>query len=422
MTRYASSVLLRIMERVAIRRGTLAALGLAGVVLGIVALASHPVAPPVRVAIRVACDRAACAAAEALAVDVWSEERGPGVPLDLVVPGDRLAALAALGVTWQVLVDDIDAVAAAEAARLRARVYTADWDADYHDYRAIAAHLEELAAGAPDRVALRPIGASLEGRPIWALRIGQAKAAAPVLINGTQHAREWIAAAVATCIADRVVREYGRDPAIRAFADTTQLWVVPVVNPDGYQYTWSDDRYWRKNRRDRVGVDLNRNFAVGFGGTGSSGNRSSEVYRGPYAFSEPESSALRDLVRRERIALHVDIHAYGQMLLYPWAHTGTPAQDRDRFAAIGDRMTSAMVAAHGTPFRLSAAIDFYPAAGAMMDWMYGEAGALSYALELRPRWPGGRGGFVLPPEEIRPTCDEGMAALLALRTAIPAAR
>ncbi|HEY6179605.1 MAG TPA: M14 family zinc carboxypeptidase, partial [Kofleriaceae bacterium] len=405
----------RMLDRLAIRWIVLAALGLTGVALGIVALAPRPVAPPVRVAIRVACDPAACATAEAFAVDVWSEERGPDLPLDLVVPRDRLAALAALGVTWQVLVDDIDAAAAAEAARLRSPARTAEWSAEYHDYRAIAAHLEELAASAPDRVALQPIGASLEGRPIWALRIGApgARAALPILIDATQHAREWIAAAVATCIADRMVRDYERDPAIRAFANTTRLWVVPVVNPDGYQYTWSGDRYWRKNRRDQVGVDLNRNFPVGFGGAGSSGNRRSDIYRGPYAFSEPESSALRDLVRREQIALHVDYHAYGQMLLYPWAYTGTPTKDRDRFAAIGDRMTSAMVAAHDTPYRLSSAIEFYPAAGAMMDWMYGEAGALSYAIELRPRWPGGRGGFVLPPEEIRPTCDEGMAALLA---------
>lgn len=420
--RYAVVVTLRMMDRLALRPVVLAAIGLTGLLLGVVAVVSRPAAPPIRVAIRVACDPAACATAEAFAVDVWSEQRGPGLPLDLVVPADRLAALAARGVRWQVLVDDIDAVAAAEAARLRTRAAAADWDAEYHDYRAIAAHLEQLAAGAPDRVALQPIGTSLEGRPIWALRIGAAKAALPVLVDGTQHAREWIAAAVATCIADRVVHGSDGDPAIRAFADTTQLWVVPVVNPDGYQYTWSGDRYWRKNRRDRVGVDLNRNFAVGFGGTGSSGNRGSEVYRGPHAFSEPESATLRDLVRRERIALHVDLHAYGQILLYPWAHTGTPTKDRDRFAAIGDRMVSAMVAAHGTPYRLSTAIDFYPAAGAMMDWMYGEAGALSYAIELRPQWPGGRGGFVLPPEAIRPTCDEGMAALLALRASLPAAR
>jgi murein tripeptide amidase MpaA len=321
-------------------------------------------------------------------------------------------------VAWQVLVPDVDAVAAAEAARLRSpAARTAEWSAEYHDYRAIAAHLEELAGRAPGRAALAAIGSSLEGRPLWGLRIGSDRGAPAMLINGTQHAREWIATAVATCVADRLLDGYDRDPAIREFVDHTQLWVVPVVNPDGYQHTWSTDRYWRKNLRDRHGVDLNRNFPIGFGGTGSSGNKRSEVYRGAYAFSEPESIALRDLARRERIALHIDFHAYGQMLLYPWSHTGTPARDRDRLAAIGDRMTSAMVAAHGTPYRLTSAIEFYPASGTLMDWMYGETGALSYAIELRPKWPGGAPGFVLPPEQIQPTCDEGLAAVLALRAA-----
>ena len=405
--------------RPALRGISLAALGL---LAALALVADRPAAPaPVRVAIRVACDDPApCAIAASLALDVWSEQRGPGLPLDVVVASDRLGELTARGVSWQVLVSDIDAVAAAEAARLRSpAARAADWSAEYHDYRAIAAHLEELAGRAPERAALAAIGSSLEGRPLWALRIGGDRGAPAMLVNATEHAREWIAAAVATCVADRLIGDYDRDPAIRAFVDHTQLWLVPVANPDGYQHSWSTDRYWRKNLRDRHGVDLNRNFPVGFGGTGSSGNKRSEIYRGAYAFSEPESIALRDLARRERIALHVDLHAYGQLLLYPWSHTGTPAKDRDRFAAIGDRMTSAMVAAHGTPYRLTSAIEFYPAAGTMMDWMYGELGALSYAIELRPRWPGGAPGFVLPPEQILPTCDEGLAAVLALRSAMP---
>ncbi|MBC7975741.1 MAG: peptidase M14, partial [Myxococcales bacterium] len=295
---------------------------------------------------------------------------------------------------------------------------TADWFGEYRDYHAITTHLRELAALAPDRVALEAVGNSLENRPVWALRIGGSAAdATPMMIDGTLHAREWIAAMVTTCVADRLVRDYDRDPAIRAFVDHTRLWVVPVANPDGYQYAWSTDRYWRKNRRGRHGVDLNRNFAVAFGGAGSSRNERNETYRGAYAFSEPETSALRDLAKREAIALHVDFHSYGQIVLYPWAYTDKPAKDRDRLAALGDRMTSAMVAAHQTSYRLSSGVDFYPAAGTMTDWMYGEAGAMSYTIELRPKWPGGLGGFVLPREQIRPTCDEGLAAVLALRGA-----
>jgi carboxypeptidase T len=382
------------------------------VAAGAIALATHQVtSPDARVAIRVTCDGAACTYAESLALDVWSDETGPHQPLDIVVTRDALAQLDRAGIAWQVLVPDIDAVAREERERLRTP--PADFFAEYRDFEAIAAHLRELAALAPQRATLQAIGASIDGRPLWALHVGSGDKT--MLVNGTQHAREWIATMATTCIADRLVRDYDRDPAIHRFVDSTSLWIVPVVNPDGYQYSWSTNRYWRKNRREGYGVDVNRNFAVGFGGRGSSGNKGAQDYRGAYAFSEPESAALRDLAKRERIALHVDFHAYGQLVLYPWGYTAEPAKDRDRFAAVGDRMASALAAAHGTRYALMQSVELYPAGGTMEDWMYGEVGAQAFTIELRPG--SSRNGFVLPPEQIRPTCDEALAAVLALRAA-----
>ena len=103
-------------------------------------------------------------------------------------------------------------------------------------------------------------------------------------------------------------------------------------------------------------------------------------------------------------------------MLYPWGYTSAPAKDRARYAAIGDRIASAIFATHERRYALMSAVELYPAAGIMSDWMYGEAAAQSYTIELRPKG-GGRNGFVLPPDEIRPTCDEGLAAVLALRAA-----
>jgi murein tripeptide amidase MpaA len=395
----------------------LAALGALALGALAITVASRPAAPPVRMAIRASCSgAAACGVVDALALDVWSEQRGPGVPLDVVVTRDALARLTAAGVAWQILVPDIDAVAQAEADRLHdpTAARPADWFGEYRDYEAITSHLRQLAALAPDRVSMHVVGASIEGRPLWALRIGGAAGATPMLINGTQHAREWLAAMVTTCVADRLVRGYDSDPAIRAFVDRTELWVVPVVNPDGYQYSWSGRRYWRKNRRGDHGVDLNRNFAIAWGGPGSSRNERAENYRGEYAFSEPESIAIRDLVKREHIALHVDFHTFGQLVLYPWGYTPAPAPDRGLFAAVGDRIASAMFAAHETRYALMPSVDLYPASGTMSDWVYAENAAVSYTIELRPK---GGFGFVLPPDQIRPTCDEGLAAVLALRGA-----
>jgi hypothetical protein len=390
-------------------------------VIAMTALLCAPRAPEPtrgRVAIRVDCTHAgACALAESLADDIWSEQRSPRAPLDVVVAHDDLGRLTAAGIAFEVLVPDIDAIAREEHARLHDphAAQPADWFAEYRDYRAITARIHELAALAPTRASVHPLASTVEGRTLWALRIGgHSSGATPMLINGTQHAREWIAAMVTTCVADRLVRDYDRDPAIRAFVDSTELWVVPVVNPDGYQYSWSGDRYWRKNRHGRHGVDLNRNYAIAWGGSGSSGNERSQVYRGERAFSEIESSALRDLAKREQVTMHIDFHSYGQLVMYPWMYTAAPAKDRDRYAAIGDRMASAMFAQHQTRYRLLSGVETSPTGGTMTDWMYGEAGALSYTVELRPR---GGSGFVLPPEQIRPTCGEGLAAVLAFRGA-----
>ena len=365
-----------------------------------------------RVAIRVAPSELA----ESLALDVWSEHRAPGEPIDIVVDTSALPRLSVRGYTWDVLVADVDAVAEAEAVRLhQPQAAGADWFAEYKDYAAITEHIAQLAKLAPDRVSLHGIGSSIDGRTIWALRIGGGGAnATPMLINGTQHAREWIAAMTTTCVADRLVRDYDRDPKIRAFVDSTTLWVVPVVNPDGYQYSWSSSRYWRKNRRGGYGVDLNRNWSVAFGGSGSSSNKRSDIYRGEYAFSEPESAAIRDLAKRERPKLAIDFHSYGQLVLYPWNYTSKRADDHDQLTATGDAMASAIFSQHGVRYTLMSGVELYPAAGTAQDFMYGDIGALAYTIELRPK---GRGGFVLPPEQIRPTCDEGLAAVLALRGA-----
>jgi hypothetical protein len=368
-----------------------------------------------RVAIRVDCsEQAACARAEAIALDVWSEHRAPGMPLDVVVSSDELSQLT----HYEVIDPDIDATARAEMERLRRprAQQPADWFAEYRDYRAISDRMHELAASAPDRTSVHGVGSSIDSRTIWALRVGHGPT--KMLINGTQHAREWIAAMATTCVAERLVRDYDKDPAIRAFVDTTELWIVPVVNPDGYQHSWASSRYWRKNRRGGYGVDLNRNWAVAWAERGASDNRYSDVYRGTAPFSEPESAALRDLAKRVGATLHIDFHAYGQMLIYPWSWSPKETPDHARFGAAGDRIASAVFAQHKHSYKLMQGVELYAASGTMTDWMYGDAHALSFTVELRPSWGGrGRGGFVLPPEQIRPTCDEALAAVLALRGA-----
>lgn len=372
------------------------------------------VADTAKAAVRVQVeDEAQRAIVREVALDLWSDS-DQGEVLDVVVDDAGLAVLGRHGIVFEVLSPDIEADAAQERERLaQAEVARpGNWYADYRDYETVDAYLDTLAARSPALASVQQLGASTQGRRIRALRVSAAPVDAPaIVLNGGQHAREWISVMTSTCVADRLVTDYEVDPRVRNILDRYTVWVAPVINPDGYVYSWESDRYWRKNRRAPHGVDLNRNWSVGFGGRGSSSSRRSQIYRGPHAFSEPETRALRDLIARERVAAHIDFHSFGQLILYPWSHTKTPAPDRDRLAALGDVMASAIASTHGKRYRLIAAQDLYTAGGTALDWSYGERGAMGFTIELRPS---GGNGFVLPPEQIQPTCDEAYAAVLAL--------
>lgn len=379
-------------------------------------LAATPAAPTLA-AVRVTPGSpAAWAELRARALDVWSDHED-ATTIDVVLDPASVEWLRQEHLAFEVLVPDIEAVAATERTRLQAASIAkppapGEWFTEYRDLEAIHAHLEDLAALRPDLAQLETIGSSLEGRPLRAIRIrGAGERRAGLLIDSGLHAREWISMMVSTCVADRLVRGYEGDPRLRRFVDAVELVVVPVANPDGYVHSWRRDRYWRKNRRDGHGVDLNRNFAVAWGRDGSSGKTASQVYRGTAPFSEPESAALRDLIAAEHFTAHVDFHSYGQLLLHPWSYTKDRSRDHGKLSALAHRLAAAMKAEHGERYRLMPGASLYPASGTLMDWAYGEHGISSFVIELRPR---GGTGFVLPPEQISPTCDEGLAAVLAL--------
>jgi len=169
------------------------------------------------------------------------------------------------------------------------------------------------------------------------------------------------------CIADRFARSDSRDLRIRRLLDSTNVIVVPMANPDGYAYSWSTDRYWRKNRRDDHGVDLNRNWPVAFGGRGASPDPRSPTYHGEHALSEPESETLRDLVRAERPFLHVDFHSYSQKVLFPWSYTTRKAPDRKSLSAAAKRYADVVRSVHGVEYTPSSGGAVSRAGGTMMD-------------------------------------------------------
>ncbi len=292
---------------------------------------------------------------------------------------------------------------------------TTGWYAEYRDLREIGDRVAMLAARHPTLARAQVLGTSVERRPIAALAIsGGGKRT--IVLGGGQHAREWISVMTPLCVAERILAQHA-EPRVRRILDKVSFHVVPVMNPDGYHYTWTVDRYWRKNRRGGHGVDLNRNYSLAWGQAGSSKDKRSPNYRGAEPFSEPETRAMRNLFDRQRVDALIDFHSYAQVIVYPWAHKRAHPPDRDRFAAIADRMSMAMLATHGYQYGVRPGSTLsVGSSGTLGDWAYGERGALAFLIELRPS--GGKDGFVLPPEQIVPVCDESLAAVLALAEAV----
>ena len=160
---------------------------------------------------------------------------------------------------------------------------------DYRTNEEIDVYLDQLVATYPG-VSRSIAGESIQGRPIHFLRFGSGPQT--VAITAGQHAREWINPAATLWMVEDILRRAseGDREVVDLLARTNWL-VVPISNPDGYAYSHTGDRLWRKNRRNifpDVGVDLNRNWGAGYGGPGSSSNPSDETYRGLGAFSEPK--------------------------------------------------------------------------------------------------------------------------------------
>jgi len=298
---------------------------------------------------------------------------------------------------------------------------TAEAIAGYHSAASLEQDMRQLANSQPDIVELREIGRSVENRPIWALRIGERRGSTrKVCFLGCHHAREWVAVEVPYRLAEYLVQHASQNP-VRQWLSQGEIWVAPMVNPDGHEHTRTENRLWRKNRRRNpdgsVGVDPNRNYGYMWGTLNvntSSHVPSDDTYVGPHAFSEPETRAVRDLIARELFRDILTYHSYSQLILYPWGYTSRPVinpVDRDNMRTLAERMQKLIRDVHGTTYTAQQSSQLYPTAGDTTDWTYGEYQIPSFTIELRPRTQA-EGGFILPPEQIQPTWADNQPAAL----------
>jgi murein tripeptide amidase MpaA len=264
----------------------------------------------------------------------------------------------------------------------------------------MVAEITAVEAAHPDIVDLLSIGRSYRGRELWAAKVsdnvGTDEAEPEVLYDGLHHGDEHMGLEMTLAILHWLADGHGADARITSIVDTREVWIVFAVNPDGGEYDIRDGRFhhWRKNRQPNsgttaVGTDLNRNYGYRWGGGGrTSSNPKAITYRGPFAFSAPETRAFRDFLAsrvvdgRQQIRTAITFHEYGRLVMWPYGYTYTDvpgdmtAQDRAALVRIGKRMAST------NGYRPQQASDLYITSGTTRDYEYGRYRIFAYTFEL----------------------------------------
>lgn len=365
---------------------------------------------------------------DALSGDRWScGGLGVNNSVDYRVPASDLDGIRVAGVQFEIVIPDLQVVIDRERDETRL-ADRAGWSfASFPDAATTSLFIDDLVSSYPDFATRLSFGTSIEGREIYGIRMTSPAAPAAgsnrkpvIVINALQHAREWITLTTSLYIAQQLLQRYSMDAVIKRILDQYELVVIPIVNPDGFNITWGPDRYWRKNAR-RVttqqilaGVDLNRNWSVGWGlNNGSSPSYTNDTYRGTAPFSEPETRALRDyMVTIPKLVAHVDIHSYASDILRPWSYQWQTPPAYPALMRIGSAMATEVKKLTGLNYAVGGPEILYLSSGTAPDWSYGTAGCISYTIEMNNA---SGGGFSPPASSI---VASGIQGLIAVRTLV----
>ncbi|BES87638.1 unnamed protein product [Nesidiocoris tenuis] len=363
-------------------------------------------------------------------IEEWGRNK---THVDLYLPSKSTGSIKSLlmskNISYSVMIEDVQRAidvenvveTEAEDEFAGRKGHKMNWKS-YHSLSDIYGYLDYLADTYPSQVKVGSVGKSAEGRPIKYIVISSGNPGAKRFwIDGGIHAREWISPATVTYIISELVEN--RD-SYKDFASDIDFYVVPVINPDGYEYTRSSQRLWRKNRSKGnyfcPGVDLNRNWGYNWGGLGTSNENCREIYRGTGPFSEPETRAVSNFIlqNKDNMKGFITFHSYGQYILLPYGHNyNSYPPDFKEMERIGRKAALAIKSVSGATYQVgNSAKLLYPASGGSDDWAKGIAGIkYAYTIELRDQ---GTYGFTLPAHYIIPTAQEAMAAVKTVARAV----
>ena len=359
------------------------------------------------------------------------EKTADGLAMTTVVNSAERNVLAGSGVAFDVQIEDMSKaflakpqLSAAERQQIRASSTVQGFEfgsmGGFYTLAEAETELDSMRLLYPNLItAKQSIGVSHEGRNIWMVKISDNpdvdEAEPEVLYDALHHAREPESLMANIYFMYYLLENYGSDPEVTYLVDNRELYFVPVVNPDGYVYNQSTNPngggFWRKNRRNNgngsMGVDLNRNYGHnwGYDNTGSSPNSSSDTYRGPSAFSEPETQAMRDLCNSRDFKLALNYHTYSNLLIYPWGYIAsflTPD------SAVYIEYASDMTQFNGYTYGTGDQTVGYLVNGDSDDWMYGEQISKNKILAMTPEVGSFSDGFWPSQSRIYPLAEENV--------------
>jgi len=287
----------------------------------------------------------------------------------------------------------------------------------YQPWDAINQYLTKLQTTYKDLIVSQSWGKSGSNRDQQGVIITGNKGSGPkdiVFYFCGEHAREWLPPMFCVWMVENLAAKYGQDAKVTGYMDKYEFHILPVMNPDGYTYSFTNDNMWRKSRKTNpgsscVGTDLNRNYAFKWGTGGSSTDPCSETYMGKQPWDNKETANLEEYSKKGRIVIQTDVHAYGRMWMHPWGYTTALCKDDAAMTGAGQATVAAIRATHGQVFAEgSIANVIYIASGSSCDYFYGTTGVIyAYAPEVRGT------SFQPPASNIIPSNEELWAGMLA---------
>lgn len=337
-----------------------------------------------------------------------------------------LDSLRAENIRFTVSVENVEnLVAASESAELPTRrgakhpiVGT------FPRYDEIVAWMSDLVAEYPEIASTFSIGSTYEGRPMQVLQLGAGSGNKwKMWLDAGMHAREWIAPTTAIYIIDQLVHGWeNNDPEIVSFLETLEFHFLPSANPDGYEYSHTTDRMWRKNRKPDsasgcVGVDLNRNFNFHWGEVTAEPDPCDTFFMGESPESEVEVQNIVNHIMSQSTSYvwYHSYHSWGELFFTRWDYTGDEVPpDHDELLSLAHEAVDAINAVHSEYYLAGTAPDLmYPFSGSSSDWSRGVA-QIKYPFLQELRDHNGTYAFVPPPSEIIPCGEENWAGFLVV--------